>query len=147
MLWLAPDNGGLVRYADGRFSRVTTADGLVDDHPRALLRGRHGDLWIGTVAGLSRLQDGRFTTVAGGQSLPAAFVTALAEDDEDGLWIGTIGGLARLHGDRITIFTERDGVPPGAIQRAVVGSGRSAVDRQRSRPRALGRRPIHRGCA
>jgi ligand-binding sensor domain-containing protein/signal transduction histidine kinase len=115
VLWLAPDNGGLVRYAGGRFSRVTTADGLVDDHPRALLRGRHGDLWIGTVAGLSRLRDGRFTTVAGGQSLPAAFVTSLAEDDEDGLWIGTIGGLARLHGDRITIFTERDGVPPGAI--------------------------------
>ena len=115
VLWLAPDNGGLVRYAGGRFSRVTTADGLVDDHPRALLRGRHGDLWIGTVAGLSRLRDGRFTTVAGGQSLPAAFVTSLAEDDEDGLWIGTIGGLARLHGDRITTFTERDGVPPGAV--------------------------------
>lgn len=115
VLWLAPDNGGLVRYAGGRFSRVTTADGLVDDHPRALLRGRHGDLWIGTVAGLGRLRDGRFTTVAGGQSLPAAFVTALAEDDEDGLWIGTIGGLARLHGDRLTIFTERDGVPPGAV--------------------------------
>jgi hypothetical protein len=26
----------------------------VDDHPRALLRGRHGDLWVGTVAGRAR---------------------------------------------------------------------------------------------
>ena len=115
VLWLAPDNGGLVRYADGRFARVTTADGLVDDHPRALLRGRHGDLWIGAVAGLSRLRSGRFTTVTTGKDLPDPFVTALAEDDEGGLWIGTIGGLARLKDDRIAAFTERDGLPAGAI--------------------------------
>ena len=42
-------------------------------------------------------------------------MTALAEDDEGGLWIGTLGGLARLKDDRIAVFTERDGLPAGAI--------------------------------
>lgn len=114
-LWMAPDNGGLVRYSQGRFARFTTADGLVDDHPRALLRSRRGDLWIGTVAGVSRLTNGRFTTVTKGEGLPDPFVTALAEDDDGSLWIGTIGGLARLSGNRLTAITERDGLPAGAI--------------------------------
>ena len=115
-LWLAPDNGGLVRYGDGRFTPLTTADGLVDDHPRVLLSGRRGDLWVGTVAGLSRLRDGRVTTVTDGHDLPDPFVTSLAEDGEGSLWIGTLGGLARLTGGRIEVFTGRDGLPPGAIQ-------------------------------
>jgi len=114
-VWLAPNNGGLVRYANGTFARFTTADGLADDHPRALLRGRHGDLWIGAVAGLSRFSNGRFTTVSQGHDLPDPFVTALAEDDDGGIWIGTMGGLARLKDDRIVTFNERDGLPAGAI--------------------------------
>lgn len=83
-VWLAPNNGGLVRFANGSFARFTTADGLVDDHPRALLRGSHGDLWIGAVAGLTRLGHGRFTIVGQGHDLPDPFVTALAENDDGG---------------------------------------------------------------
>jgi ligand-binding sensor domain-containing protein/signal transduction histidine kinase len=114
-LWLGPDSGGLVRYSAGRFARVTTADGLID-HPRALLRGRRGELWIGAAEGLSRLRDGRVTTVTSGEGLPERFVTALAEDGEGSLWIGTAAGLARLKDGQITAFGARDGLPAGGIR-------------------------------
>ncbi len=115
VLWLATDNGGLTRYADGRFTAVTTADGLVDDHPRALLQDRRGDLWIGTVGGLSRLRDGRFTNYTEKDGLPNPFVTSLAEDSEGSLWVATLGGLARVTDGRITSYTERDGLPLGRL--------------------------------
>jgi uncharacterized membrane protein len=35
VLWLATDNGGLTRYEHGRFTTLTTADGLLDNHPRS----------------------------------------------------------------------------------------------------------------
>jgi signal transduction histidine kinase/ligand-binding sensor domain-containing protein len=115
VLWLATDNGGLARFADGRFTTVTTADGLVDDHPRALLEDRDGDLWIGTVGGLSRLRHGRFTNYTEKDGLPNPFVTSLAEDNEGNLWVATLGGLARVTDGRITSYTERDALPLGRI--------------------------------
>src|SRR5438128_3396661 len=39
-LWLATNGGGLNRFADGRFTRFTTREGLSDDYVRCLLEDR-----------------------------------------------------------------------------------------------------------
>jgi len=93
VLWLATDNGGLTRYEHGRFTTLTTADGLLDSHPRVIFEDHHGDLWIGSIAGLTRFRNGRVTHFTDKDGLPNPYVTALAEDGEGKLWVGKIASL------------------------------------------------------
>ncbi|MPY89694.1 MAG: hypothetical protein GEU99_17450 [Luteitalea sp.] len=71
-MWLGTDGGGLVRYADGRFTRYTSRQGLSDDHVMSLLEDRAGNLWIGTDGGgLNRYREGRFTSYTTRDGLPS----------------------------------------------------------------------------
>jgi len=56
-LWLGgstTQHGGLVRFSSGRWSRLTTADGLADNWVLHVLVAPDGAVWIATYGGLSR---------------------------------------------------------------------------------------------
>ena len=53
---MGTNGGGLARYRDGTFTRVTRADGLPSDLVRSLYQDADGWLWVGTEGrGLARL--------------------------------------------------------------------------------------------
>ena len=106
-LWLATHGGGLMRFSNGRFTRLTRADGLSSDYLLCLFEDRDGSLWIGTHGGgLNRWRDGRFTHYTTDQGLPANEVGAITQDDRGELWVGTARGLARSRERRFTDFSE-----------------------------------------
>src|SRR5262249_27742199 len=57
-VWIGFEQGGLARYADGRFRVFTTQDGLPDGSVSDLHADRNGRLWVGTSpGGLARVDD------------------------------------------------------------------------------------------
>ena len=69
------------RFRDGRFSTLSTRDGLSNDFVRALLSDREGSLLIGTYSGgLSRLRDGKFTAYSRREGLSHDFARAVFKD-------------------------------------------------------------------
>jgi ligand-binding sensor domain-containing protein len=58
-LWLGGmegEHGGLVRFSSGRWSRLTTADGLADNWVLAVVVAPDGAVWVATYGGLSRFK-------------------------------------------------------------------------------------------
>jgi len=103
-LWLGT-NAGLDHFDPGR--GVVTAhyappadEGPGSANVRALLRDRHGELWVGSLGGLHRLarDTPRLLRVqTEDSSLGHDGVVALHEDRQGHLWLGTYGsGLKRL---------------------------------------------------
>jgi ligand-binding sensor domain-containing protein len=119
-VWIAVNGGGLVRYLDGAFSSLTTADGLVDNLGRSLAVDRDGALWVGTDRGLSRYANRAFTnyTVKDGLADPA--VRCLAVDPGGhGVLVGTRLGLQRLESGRFTSVRVLPGGRPVSVNAVI----------------------------
>ena len=58
-LWIGTRESGLVRFDGHHFSRLTTEEGLLDDHILSLLPEADGDLLVGTDKGLNRIRRNR----------------------------------------------------------------------------------------
>jgi diguanylate cyclase (GGDEF)-like protein len=114
-LWIGTWGGGLVRLENGRFTRLSSAQGLPSDLVTALARDAQGRLWVGTDGGgLARLEGERFVAVPSRGALGKQ-VRALA-GAPDGLWVGTDDGLAHLAADgAVTSF----GLEQGLSRRSV----------------------------
>lgn len=67
-LWIATENGGLVRYRKGEFRTFTVADGLPADDVNEIVKDFDGSLLISTRLGLARFRHERFTTESGQDS-------------------------------------------------------------------------------
>jgi len=104
VLWVATERSGLARLERGRWSVLTTRDGLPSDYVVALLEtvtGASRTLWVGTRGGgLAEVRDGRVAhTWNRASGLPNDDALALAElrlaGDRRELWVGTRAGIAR----------------------------------------------------
>lgn len=100
-LWAGTNGGGVVRYADGRWRGITTAEGLVNNVVMRLYLDDRNRLWVGTRAGLSCIENGRVVPITGSAQLQGRVVRCFAEDGSGGVWIGAAGGLFRFTGSRI----------------------------------------------
>ena len=100
---------GVGRYQGGRFTALSTADGLTSDFITVLLEDRSGALWVGTYdGGLNRVEGGR---VEAFEELRGDVIAALHEDADGALWVGTYGGgLLRYEDGRFFRFTPRHGL-------------------------------------
>jgi ligand-binding sensor domain-containing protein len=105
-VWAATREG-LLRVAGGRSELMGRAEGLPDEHTRALAEDADGNLWIGTEAGgLVRLRDGRATVYGRAQGLTHEVIWTVTEGRDGSIWIGTDGGgLNRLRAGRASLAT------------------------------------------
>lgn len=127
LVWAGTDNG-LIRLSGTDAALLTTRDGLPGNDVRALLEGRDGSLWLGTLGGgLARLKDGRFTCYTRREGLSSNNVLDLQEDADGTLWIGTNGGgLNRFRDGRFTHFTTANGLFSNGVFR-VLDDGRGGL--------------------
>jgi signal transduction histidine kinase/ligand-binding sensor domain-containing protein/CheY-like chemotaxis protein/AraC-like DNA-binding protein len=137
-LWMGTNGGGLARYRDGTFTRVTRADGLPSDLIRSLYQDADGWLWVGTEGrGLVRLDPRAWDAAAGTAPNASRRIVRIATRDglfdevihqilEDGdgrLWMNTNRGIfwvtraelnafadGKLARVHSTAYTERDGI-------------------------------------
>jgi hypothetical protein len=120
---------GVLRFspdASGTPSRMTTAQGLPDDHVFALSVSPDGITWAATARGVARLMGDRWMTVGGAQP-DVGRPTALLALGSGQVLLGGAQGLARFDGSRWLILTNRYQVmalaaqPGGGVLVAKIG--------------------------
>ena len=151
VLWVGTYDGGLGRYKDGRFSRITTREGLYDNGVFQILEDRRGYFWMSSNRGIHRVSKRELNAVADGT---ASRVTSLSLGKGDGLlnaecnggtWpsgaIGPNGTLWFPTQDGVAVIDPRD--------HRVVGAAADAhrVGAHRSRASAVGSAHSHRAGA
>ena len=67
-LWIGYAGRGIGRWHDGRYSRITTAEGLYDDFVSQMLSDDQGGLWLTGNHGLFQVRLGELMDVAEGRS-------------------------------------------------------------------------------
>jgi signal transduction histidine kinase/ligand-binding sensor domain-containing protein len=105
----------VARFENGRFRDIFAPSELAGDFPGAVLKDRHGSLWILGYRGLVRqTPDGRISHFGSREGLTDPFeLRGMTEDRDGNLWVATNSGLARLEGERFRTLTEgptEDGV-------------------------------------
>ena len=117
-LWFGFLNGGLVRYAGGRFTEFRVSDGAPAGLITVLHRDERGRLWAGSSqSGLSRIDDPTathpsFTSFTTDHGLASNNVRSITEDLFGNLYVGTARGIDRLSPDatRIKHYSASDGL-------------------------------------
>ena len=116
VLWIGTFGGGLVRYADGRFTRQ---DDVAGNQISSITADREGRLWVGTFdAGLFSLHDGVVTRFAPDDGLD--FISTLHVAPDGALWVGTGAGLHRIDGVNRALITTEDGLSNNHIEAVFV---------------------------
>jgi len=123
--------GGLVRYAEGRFTQFTPADGLPGGLITALYLDRQGRLWIGSAqSGLSRVDDPaaphpRFVSFTAESGMASNNVRSITEDLYGNIYAGTARGIDRLSPDasRIKHYSVSDGLAGDFVSTAFRDAG------------------------
>ncbi|MBI1806968.1 MAG: hypothetical protein HYR76_07955 [Ignavibacteria bacterium] len=120
--WFAVNPTGLVEV-DVQHAQVlrrfSSAEGLFENPPRAVLVDREGNVWSGTwTTGLNVLHHGAetFRAVLEFPALSGSGVRSLYEDREGSLWIGTrYSGLVHYQHGKFTGTSVKDGLLSNAI--------------------------------
>ena len=95
VFWVATLDSGLLRYQDGRFTRVSLGGAPDRERVLTVFVDREGTLWAGTDGGLVRWRDGRLSLLGCAQDGTPRRFTAILEDDRDCLWLGSNLGILR----------------------------------------------------
>jgi hypothetical protein len=117
-VWVAFREGGLARYAAGRFTVFDASDGLPAGQVNSMHRDAGGRFWVATATGgLARVDDPqaerpRFTPYTRGEGAMSLRYLALTEDAEGRIYAGTTHGLERLDPatGRIKQYTSNEGL-------------------------------------
>lgn len=104
-VWVGTYGDGLYRLRDGQVQgHYDQANGLPNNHVRALAPARGGGLWIGTRQGVALLRGGVIQPLQV-PGLSRTLVHALLETDRE-LWVAALSGLYRHaegHAERISL--------------------------------------------
>ena len=87
-LWIGTIGGGLIRYRDGRFSRVNTPEDPPSNTVLALYEDSERNIWVGLQTGLLRLSRTPMTTFPLPGAQNADFGTVYADKDGS-LWVAS----------------------------------------------------------
>ncbi len=117
-VWIAENNGALLRYFDARFQTVRPLPkpGWI----RALYSDSRGWMWVATAGGVTRfdpLASQAAVTYTTADGLASNDVHCIAEDLQGRIYVGTNSGIDRLSLGpplRIRHYTTTDGLAPGA---------------------------------
>jgi signal transduction histidine kinase/ligand-binding sensor domain-containing protein len=105
--------GGLYRFHDGQFERVSPAAGF------HLAGDRDGAVWLSTFDGIQYRRGGKIVLYDETHGLRRSATVYLCQDASGTMWASTAGGgLYRFRNNQFTAITTKDGLhsdDPGAI--------------------------------
>ncbi len=146
-LWVGFAGAGVGRLKNGKFSRLTTADGLMDDFASQLLPDRRGGLWVVGNHGLFQLQLADLAAVAEGgaehlrslvfgrnEGLPnfqpnSANFPNVCQGSDGRLWFATRSGLLAVQPESLRANPLP---PPVLVERVAVDDKTAALYAARS---------------
>jgi signal transduction histidine kinase/ligand-binding sensor domain-containing protein len=117
-IWLGGIGGGLYRFQNGRFSRLSPSASTLS-YDTSLFEDRAGRVWAN---GRQCYVEGRLERSFREQVLPPEMenCNAMYEDHEGALWFGTDRGVMRYKDGVRTRFTTRDGLA-GDDTKVIIG--------------------------
>ncbi|WP_420455562.1 response regulator [Rubrivirga sp.] len=122
-LWIGT-RAGLVRYRDGRATRVPGTAPADEGVIRRVLRASDGRVYALHSDGVAVLDGGRTRLIPNGSLGFDHFALGMDEAPDGAVWISGLGRLVRLAPDGTTrAFTTDDGLLPGSGQVAVASDG------------------------
>lgn len=110
-IWIGTSKG-VLKYDGTSYTRLTKANGLVDDNIWKVLQDREGNLWFASKSiGVSKLNSERFK-LYNSDALPDLKVNAVLRDRNGVMWLGTNKGAVRWDGanDFRVFNVNRDGL-------------------------------------
>ncbi|HEY1787747.1 MAG TPA: two-component regulator propeller domain-containing protein, partial [Verrucomicrobiae bacterium] len=114
-LWVGTWGGGLCIKHGARFQPITNTESATAT--TAILHGKNGVTWIGTITGLLKYQNGIATHYGEKEGLVLPDIRALAEEPDGTLWFGMLGGgVGRLKNGVIKQFRQSDGLSSDFVQ-------------------------------
>lgn len=109
LLLLLPINTLTGQNAHIKFDRITTENGLPQEHVFAILEDKKGFLWLGMESGLARYDGYSFKTYThdpeDSTGIGSNIIRAIFQDKQGYLWIGTDGGGVSRYNPQNERFT------------------------------------------
>jgi ligand-binding sensor domain-containing protein len=111
-VWMRDLHGGLFRLRNGVVTPATDLPQSARSAPTILQGDRHGNVWIGTVAGNVTIAyaDGHYRSFA----LDIGIINCLVEDSSGAMWVCGGRGLGRFVGEQLSTITQAHGFPGNA---------------------------------
>lgn len=117
-MWFATDGNGIFKYNNGKFTHLTTKNGLVDNNTADILKDSQGNIWIGTFyGGVSKFDGKTFTNYTKDGIIAGEETYNLYEDSQKNIWFTAEGyGVYRYDGNNFKQFTTEDGLTSNVTQ-------------------------------
>ena len=126
-VWIGT-NGGLSRFANGRFSNITAKDGLSSNTILGLAEDAKGNLLAGTPDGLNVIRGGHMTVITTAEGLADDFVRSVYKDSDGSIWIGTRRGLSHWVKGNFKTYSQADGLGSDFVGALAARPRRRLVD-------------------
>jgi ligand-binding sensor domain-containing protein len=127
-IWFATNGAGIVCIDGMKVSRLTTADGLLDDRVPDLTFDAQGNLWYITMrSGIGRYDGQRFKNYTDADDVELKGGWCIDVDRKGNIWFNGFGqGVYRFDGTRFMAFSRKDGLMQLSVQSLLFTSdGRS----------------------
>lgn len=110
-LWLATNEDGIIRYANGTIRKFTMKDGLPSNNIRQLFIDRDGSLWTAGFKGASTMVGERFVSLRTTSREGDLEFNVIRQDREGNYWLGTPSlGLFRVRPTAFTMVDRENGL-------------------------------------
>lgn len=101
VLWFTTGSDGIIRYADGQQTRLTTDHGLASNQLWSVIQDREGHMWFGHFGdGITRYDGLVMQQLSRTDGLVSDVVQEVRQDRHGDIWIATEGGITRYHPSR-----------------------------------------------
>lgn len=115
-IWVGT-SAGVLKYHDGKFSLLTTDNGLVNNNIWKVLHDREGNIWFGSKSnGVSKLTSERFKLYNSENDFPDEDVTAVMRASDGKLWLGTHRGVAVWDSTSKVFYHQENGLSSETIR-------------------------------
>ncbi len=117
-MWFATDGNGIFKYNNGKFTHLTTKNGLADNNTADILEDSQGNIWIGTFyGGVSKFDGKTYTTFTKDGIIAGEETYNLYEDSQGNIWFTAEGyGVYRYDGNSFKHYTTEDGLTSNVTQ-------------------------------
>ena len=117
-MWFATDGNGIFKYNNGKFTHLTTKNGLVDNNTADILEDSQGNIWIGTFyGGVSKFDGKTYTNFTKDGIIAGEETYNFYEDSQGNIWFTAEGyGVYRYDGNSFKQYTTEDGLTSNVTQ-------------------------------
>jgi len=115
-MWFSTDGNGIFKYKNGKFTHLTSKNGLTDDNA-GFFEDKKGNIWIGTLfGGVSKFDGTTFTNFTKDGIIKGEEAGGFLEDRKGNIWFTAENvGVYKYDGATFTLYTTKDGLTANLV--------------------------------